>query len=135
MSYQENNQFKGYEIDLLYRFAKLKGYTLTILTRAIPYTNSIFHSYVGCKNITEDCEDNYYSKPILNSISVLSVSQDCIRNSLPLVVLDENYKEKDGNKIDFQTNINGVPKNVTCVVPLTFYNDVINLNCNSSDLS
>ena len=135
MSYEENNQYKGYEIDLLYRFAKAKGYTLTILNWAIPYTNSTFHTYVGCKNITEDSEDNYYSKPILNSTSILSVRQDSIRKTLPLVVLDENYKEKDGNKIDFQTNINGVPKNVTCIVPSTFYNDVINLNCNSSDLS
>ena len=135
MSYQENNQFKGFEIDLLYRFAKAKGYTLTILNWAIPYTNSTFHTYVGCKNITEDSEGNYFSKPILNSTSILSVRQDSIRNTLPLVVLDENYKEKDGNKIDFQTNINGVPKNVTCVVPSTFYNDVINLNCNSSNLS
>lgn len=135
MSYQENNQFKGYEIDLLYRFAKAKGYTLTILNWAIPYTNSSFHAYVGCKNISEDRENNYYSKPILNSSSILSVRKDSIRNTLPLVVVDENYKEKEGNKIDFQTYINGVPKNITCVVPSTFYSDVINLNCNSSNIS
>ena len=92
MSYFENGIYKGYELDLLYRFAKENNYNIQIIKNMSENDNSNT-VIIGCQNIT-DIEGYYFSNPILNSSSILVVRKDSKRNTLPLVVLNENYTTK-----------------------------------------
>ena len=131
VSYVENGIYKGYELDLLYRFAKEKGYKIEIIQVGGGYIPDV---YIGCQNITT--KDNiYFSNPILNSSSVLAVRKDSIRSRLPITVLNGNYSKKTENKIEIPVNVSGIYKNSSCILPDTFYNDTILINCTISDLS
>ena len=123
MCYSENGVYKGYELDLLYQFAKENEYNIEINSENPDV-------YLGCKNITNN---NYFSNPILNSSSVLAVRKDSIRKLIPIKVLDGNYVEE--NKIEIPVNVSGKEKKSSCVFPNSFYNNTILINCSISDLS
>ena len=132
MCYRENVTYKGYELDLLYRFAKEKGYRINI----VPWGNNVTsHNKIniGCQNISTS-NDIYYSYPILNSSSVLAIRKDNFRDNLSFIVLDSNYKEKSGNNIDIPVEIAGVYRNSSCAFPDKYNNDTIILNCTISNL-
>ena len=133
MSYLENGIYKGYELDLLYRFAKENDYNIQIIKNMKENDNSNT-VIIGCQNIT-NIDGYYFSNPILNSSSILATRKDSKRNSLPLVVLNENYTTKANNAIDIPVEISGINKTSSCVFPEIFYNDVITINCSISDLS
>ena len=133
MSYLENGIYKGYELDLLYRFAKENDYNIQII-KNISENNNSNTVIIGCQNIT-DIDGYYFSNPILNSSSILAVRKDSKRDTLPLVALNENYTTKANNAIDIPVEISGVNKTSSCVFPDIFYNDVIIINCSISDLS
>lgn len=133
MSYLENGIYKGYELDLLYRFAEENNYNIQIIKNMSENDNSNT-VIIGCQNIT-DIDGYYFSNPILNSSSILAVRKDSKRNTLPLVVLNENYTTKENNGIDIPVEISGVNKTSSCIFPDIFYNDVITINCTISDLS
>ena len=130
MCYREGRFLKGYELDLLYRFAKEKGYNISHIQWGLETMNGTYQAHIGCQNIS-NTTGIYFSNPILNSSSVLAVRKDGIRSTLPLVVLDENYNKKNGNVMEFQAKANGTTINISCVFPSIFYNETINLNCSS----
>ena len=135
MCYYENGEYKGYELDLLYRFANKSGYNLIINSDDSSSEGKVS---IGCQNITSDGNRVYYSTPILNSSSVLAVRKDNKKstlNTLPIVALDGNYREKNGNNIDIPVEISGSTKTSSCKLPDTFYSDIIILNCTVPDLS
>ena len=133
MSYLENGIYKGYELDLLYRFAKENDYNIQII-KNISENNNSNTVIIGCQNIT-DIDGYYFSNPILNSSSILAVRKDSKRDTLPLVALNENYTTKANNAIDIPVEISGVNKTSSCIFPDLFYNDVIIINCTISNLS
>lgn len=93
--YTENGKYKGYELELLYRFAKANNYTIPIIPWTRPFTGKN-NVNIGCQNISS-IEDRYFSNPILNTSSVLAVRKDSIRSELPIEVLNGNYTLVDGN--------------------------------------
>jgi len=94
MCYIEKLEYKGFEVDLLYRFGRAKDYTLEIIPWLyIDNKESLINVFIGYQNITET-EGLYFSKPIYNGTSILAVRPDSIRSQLPLNVLDANYNQK-----------------------------------------
>ena len=134
MCYHENIQSKGFELDLLYKFARAKNYTIRhiLWLRKTPDENANVN--IGYQIITEK-ENLYFSKPIYNGTSILAVRPDSIRNTLPITVLDGNYQQKNNNNYETKVEINGTIKNKICTLPDTFYNDTILINCSISDIS
>ena len=129
MCYMENGVYKGYELDLLYRFAKEKGYELVI------NSENINNASIGCQNITNK-EGIYFSDPILKSSSVLAVRKDSVRDLLPITTLYGNYTEKNNNIIEIPVEIpDGNIKISSCILPEKFYNDIILINCSISNVS
>ena len=130
MCYKENGINKGYELDLLYRFAKEKGYELVINSENVNNNVSI-----GCQNITNK-EGIYFSDPILNSSSVLAVRKDSKRDLLPITALYGNYTEKNNNIIEIPVEIpDGNIKIASCILPEKFYNDTILINCSINNIT
>ena len=134
MCYHENIQSKGFELDLLYKFARAKNYTIRhiLWLRKTPDENANVN--IGFQIITEK-ENLYFSKPIYNGTSILAVRPDSIRNTLPITVLDGNYQQKKNNNYETKVEINGTIKNKICTLPDTFYNDTILINCSISGIS
>ena len=129
MCYMENGVYKGYELDLLYRFAKEKGYELVI------NSGNINNVSIGCQNITNK-EGIYFSDPILKSSSLLAVRKDSVRDLLPITTLYGNYTEKNNNIIEIPVEIpDGNIKISSCILPEKFYNDTILINCSISNVS
>ena len=134
MCYYENREYKGFELDLLYKFARAKNYTIRNIKWLTKTPNDNVNVNIGYQNITEK-ENLYFSKPIYNGSSILAVRPDNIRSKLPITVLDGNYKQKNNNNYETKVEINGVIKNKTCTLPDTFYNDSILINCSISEIS
>ena len=134
MCYYENREYKGFELDLLYKFARAKNYTIRTIVWLRKTPNDNVNVNIGYQNITEK-ENLYFSKPIYNGSSILAVRPDNIRSKLPITVLDGNYKQKNNNNYETKVEINGVIKNKTCTLPDNFYNDSILINCSISEIS
>ena len=134
MCYYENMEFKGFEIDLLYRFGRAKNYSLEIIHWLVDNNDDDINVNIGYQNITER-EGIYFSKPIYNSSLILAVRPDSIRSKLPLNVLDANHQQKKENIYETQVDINGVIKKKVCSLPDTFYNESILINCTISNIS
>ena len=134
MCYEENLEYKGFELDLLYKFARAKDYTINIISWLRITPNDKVNVNIGYQNITEK-EGLYFSKPIYNGSSILAVRPDNIRSQLPITVLDGNYQQKKNNNFETEVEINGVTKTKVCSLPDTYYNDSILINCSISDIS
>ena len=134
MCYHENIESKGFELDLLYKFARAKNYTIRHILWLRKTPNENANVNIGYQIITEK-ENLYFSKPIYNGTSILAVRPDSIRNTLPITVLDGNYQQKENNNYETKVEINGAIKNKICTLPDTFYNDTILINCSISDIS
>ena len=129
MCYMENGVYKGYEFDLLFRFAKEKGYEIII------NSENINNVSIGCQNITNK-EGIYFSEPILKSSSVLAVRKDSKRDILPLTALYGNFTGKNNNIIEIPVEIpDGNIKISSCILPEKFYNDTILLNCSINNIT
>ena len=125
--YTENGEYKGYELELLYRFAKANNYTISI----IPWTKSFTGKYnvnIGCQNISST-KDRYFSNPILTTNSVLAVRKDSVRSDLPIEVLNKNYTPVHGNWIEIPVEVSGINRTSTCYVPNKYSSDIIYMNC------
>ena len=70
--------YKGFELDLLYRFAKDKGYKVNLYPLKEEGTGEN-RVIIGCQNITTD-ETHYFSNPIKNSTINLALRPDNIRS-------------------------------------------------------
>ena len=70
MCYHENIQSKGFELDLLYKFARAKNYTIRHILWLRKTPNENANVNIGLQNITEK-ENIYFSKPIYNGTSIL----------------------------------------------------------------
>ena len=134
MCYHENIESKGFELDLLYKFARAKNYTIRHILWLRKTPNENANVNIGYQIISEK-ENLYFSKPIYNGTSILAVRPDSIRNTLPITVLDGNYQQKKNNNYETKVEINGAIKNKICTLPDTFYNDTILINCSISDIS
>ena len=132
MCYKEKLVYKGYELDLLYRFAYNKGYKLNLFPSEEEGTGEN-RVIIGCQNITLD-ENHYFSNSIKNSTIVLVLRPDNIRYLLPFKILDENYQVKESNIIEIPVVINGENKTSLCVFPDIYYNDTILMNCTINNI-
>ena len=127
MCYEENLVYKGYELDLLYKFAQNKGYKINLIPSQEESTGDN-RVIIGCQNITLD-NNHYFSNPIKNSTIILLLRPDSIRHLLPFKILDENYQVKGNNIIEIPVIINGENKTSLCLFPDIYYNDTILMNC------
>ena len=119
MCYLENLEYRGFELDLLFQFARAKNYTIRNIVWLRKTPNDNVNVNIGYQNITEK-ENLYFSKPIYNGSSILAVRPDNIRSKLPITVLDGNYKQKNNNNYESKVEINGVIKNKICTLLILF---------------
>ena len=132
LAYSENGVNKGYGLDLLNKFAEQNNYNLDTNLNLIEIEEDA-DIIVGYMNITGEKSENYsdyfFSDPILESYSVIAVMSYYDQEELTLQALYENYTVKSDNTLDVPMTISGVSKTARCVLPKSFSEDIITLNC------
>ena len=132
LGYTENGVNKGYGLDLLNKFAEQNNYNLDTNLNLVEIEEDA-DIIVGYMNITGEKSDNYtdyfFSEPIFKSYSVMASMNYADQDEFSLKTLYENYTEKSDNTLDVPMTISGVNKTARCVLPKSFEEDTIILNC------
>ena len=132
LCYTENGVNKGYGLDLLNKFAEENNYNLDTNLNLVEIEEDA-DIIVGYMNITGEKSDNYtdyfFSEPIFKSYSVMASMNYADQDEFSLKTLYENYTEKSDNTLDVPMTISGVNKTARCVLPKSFEEDTIILNC------
>ena len=140
LSFKENNEMKGYEIDLLYRFAKEKNYNINleqvnIIDRINYLQQDKANITGGWFTITDDRKQLVsFSNPIYEGKTALAVRVDSKKDSLTLKILDENNNTKANYIANIQVRFPNATKTSYCVFP-DKYNETILINCTINNLT
>jgi len=139
ISFYEQNEPKGIEIEILYKFAKKYEYNIQIIPinsteRLTKIQEGTVNITLGAITITEEREkivnfsDSLYDSPIVLLTRIPSKSSE-----LPIQIQDEQHEAKPGNNVDVNVNFSGKVKTSSCVFP-SFYSDEILINCTINDI-
>ena len=142
LCYKEGDEILGYEIELLYKFAKEKGYNINLMEINTPERISFIQDKKA--NITggwftasdERKKLINFTTPIHNAGTVLAVRTDIKKDTVKIQVVDELNNKKSNNAADIQVlfpNKNIITTS-NCVFPEK-YDDTILINCTISDLN
>ena len=136
----ERNEIKGFEVDLIYEFARTQGYKIessfiNLEERVSLLENGKLDISVGLFTITDDRKKRIsFSNPIYPSPILLASRADLKKDLVTIKIEDKEYKEKSENTADVEVNFsNDQKKTSKCVFPKK-YNETILINCTLSDL-
>ena len=135
----EGIEAKGYEVELLYKFAKEYNYNINFMQVDVGDRVSYIEEKKanisgGWFTITDERKKSVnFSNSIHNAGTVLVTRVDRKKDALTLKVVDNNYNEKTNNAANVQVKFSDKIKNSSCVFPEK-YNDTIIINCTISDL-
>lgn len=135
-NYMEFGESKGYELDLIYMFAREYNYKINFINLELNESNRINYLLDGSANITgghftitdERKEIIYFSDIILESSTLVSCRLDAKKENLTTYVVDQNFEKKPNNNVDIEVKFSNITKNASCVFPIK-YNDTIIINC------
>jgi ABC-type amino acid transport substrate-binding protein len=140
--FEQNNEITGYEILLLYEFARQQNYNieLIILENSSDRINYILQNKSdisgGALAITEERE-----KLVKFSFGTLLAGTSLVipkeRRKLPgkIGAFNEHYEPKENNTINYPVKVGDIETVSSCVFPESYpYNEYILINCTISDL-
>ena len=142
LCYKEGNEILGYEIELLYKFAKEYHYNVKLMEINIGERVSYIQDKKA--NITggwftaneERKKLINFTSPIHNAGTVLAVRTDTKKDTVKIKVVDKNNYNKTNNAANIQVFFpnKNITTNSICVFPEK-YDDTILINCTISDLN
>jgi polar amino acid transport system substrate-binding protein len=135
-NFLEFGESKGYELDLIYMFAREYNYKINFINLDLNESNRINYLLNGSANITgghftindERKEIIHFSDIILESSTLVSCRLDSKKENLTTHIVDQNYEIKPNNNVDIEVKFSNITKNASCVFPVK-YNDTIIINC------
>ena len=137
-AYRENGEEKGFEIDLLYQFAKEQKYNVDfveLMTTSERMNLDDYDITGGAFTITEERAKNIsFSDPIYKIGTALIVRTDSKKDKMKLTIYDNEYNEISDNKATINTKIGDKTVISSCAFPKTF-NDTFSINCTINDLN
>ena len=135
-NYIEFGEPKGYELELVYMFAREYNYKVNLINLEFNDSDRIEYLLQGKANITggiisiteERKKIIYFSDIILESGVYLSCRTEGKKEYLTTYIVDENYEIKPNNNVDIEVKFSNITKNASCVFPVE-YNNTIIINC------
>ena len=135
-NYMEFGESKGFELDLVYMFAREYNYKVNFTDLDLNDSNRIDYLIEGKANITggllsiteERKKIIHFSDIILESGTILSCRTDSKKEYLTTHIVDNNYEIKPNNNVDIEVKFSNITKNASCIFPVE-YNDTIIINC------
>lgn len=137
-AYRENGEEKGFEIDLLYQFARSKQYNVDfveILTTSERMNLEDYDITGGSFTITEErAKSISFSDPIFKLGTALVVRTDSKKDTMKLTIYDNEYNKIPDNKATVNVKIGDKSVISSCAFPKTF-SDIFLINCTIDDLN
>ena len=139
ISFYGQNEPKGIELEILYKFAKEKHYNINLLS--INAGERLTYIKEGKANITggsfsiteERKKDMYFSDPLYDSPIVLLVRLDSRKDKFPIEIQDSQFETKNNSNVDVNVRFTDKIKTSSCIFP-SFFSDVILINCTIKDI-
>ena len=139
MSFIEEGDQRGFEIEILYKFAKAKNYNINLVCVTVEERITYLEEGKaeisgGAMTITDERRERVnFSYPIYITSMGIVVRTDSKKDVIKITILDNNYKEKLNNNAEIQVKFSDSIKISSCIFPDT-YNETILINCTISDL-
>ena len=140
MSFMEGGEVRGFEIEILYKFAKAKNYNINLNIVSLDERITLLENREaditgGGFTITEERKEKVnFSNPLAIASIVLIVRSDNKKDMIKIKILDNNYKKKLNNNAEKQVYFSDSIKTSSCIFP-DIYNENILINCTISDLN
>lgn len=140
--FNENDEIKGIEVDLIYQFAKSKNYNVDIVEFfsaeerfKIVEKDSDFNITGGHFTITEERSQIVsFSNPIYKIGTSLVVRTDSKIDAIKLTILDKEFNEIPDNKAKLLSKVGNKTVTSLCAFP-DFYKNSLILNCSINDFN
>ena len=140
--FNENDEIKGIEVDLIYQFAKSKNYNVDIVEFfnaeerfKIVEKDSDFNITGGQFTITEERSQIVsFSNPIYKIGTSLVVRTDSKIDAIKLTILDKEFNEIPDNKAKLLSKVGNKTVTSLCAFP-DFYENSLILNCSINDFN
>ena len=140
--FNENDEIKGIEVDLIYQFAKSKNYNVDIVEFfnaeerfKIVEKDSDFNITGGQFTITEERSQIVsFSNPIYKIGTSLVVRTDSKIDAIKLTILDKEFNEIPDNKAKLLSKVGNKTVTSLCAFP-DFYKNSLILNCSINDFN
>ena len=140
--FNENDEIKGIEVDLIYQFAKSKNYNVDIVEFfnaeerfKIVEKDSDFNITGGQFTITEERSQIVsFSNPIYKVGTSLVVRTDSKIDTIKLTILDKEFNEIPDNKAKLLSKVGNKTVTSLCAFP-DFYKNSLILNCSINDFN
>ena len=118
LGFMTKNEVKGYELEILYKFAREKNYNLNLISleadsERISYLLEGKADIIGGHFTITDERKNFihFSEPIIESNNVFFCRSDSKRENLKTIIVDEKYEEKTNNNVDIEVKFSNISKN------------------------
>ncbi len=141
LGFMSKNEAKGYELEILYKFAREKNYNLNLISleadsERISYLLERKADITGGHFTITDERKNFihFSEPIIESNNVFFCRADSKRENLKTIIVDEKYEEKTNNNVEIEVKFSNISKTSSCIFPKEF-NDTIIINCTISNVT
>ena len=140
MSFIEEGDERGFEIEILYKFAKAKNYNINLML----VTTEERMTYIeegkaeisgGAMTITDERKEKVnFSNPIYITSLGLVVRTDSKKDIIKIKIIDKNYNEKSNNNAELKVKFSDTIKTSSCIFP-DIYNETILINCTIDNLN
>ena len=140
LSFIEEGEERGSDIEILYKFAKAKNYNIKLthvsLDERMTYIiDGKADISGGAFTVTEERKQKvHFSNPVCDNSIGLVVRTDSKKDMIKIKIMDNNYKEKADNNAEVKVQFSEAIKTSTCIFPDT-YNETILINCSITDLN
>ena len=137
--YYGQNEPKGVEMDILYKFAKAKNYTINFIQISV----EVRMSYIkegkanitgGGLSITEERKKCMsFSDPFYDCSSVMIVRTDSKKDKIPIEIQNGQFETKNDSNVDVNVKLGDKIKTSSCVFPKVYYDQFL-INCTITDI-
>ena len=140
LSFIEEGEERGFEIEILYKFAKAKNYNInltrvTVEERMTYIEEGKAEISGGAMTITDERKKKvHFSNPLFITSLGFVVRTDNKKDMIKIKIMDNNYKEKSDNNAELKVQFSDSIKTSTCIFPDT-YNETILINCTIDNLN
>ena len=140
LSFIEEGDERGYDIEILYKFAKAKNYNIKLIRVSLDERMTYIIDGKadisgGAMTVTEERKQKvHFSNPVCDNSIGLVVRTDSKKDMIKIKIMDNNYKEKADNNAEVKVQFSEAIKTSTCIFPDT-YNETILINCSITDLN
>ena len=140
LSFIEEDEEKGYDIEILYKFARAKNYNINLIRASLEEIQTLLEERKadisgGAMTITDERKKRvHFSNPVYTTGIGLIVRTDSKKDVIKIKIIDKNYKEKSDNNAELKVKFSESIKTSSCIFPNT-YNETILINCTISNLN